>query len=285
MGNGIIEMFDKTEDLLNQFVNGCTKRTAMPCTAGVHCFCQFGNGSGVAAGSSGAHYAEQQVQVQQQQGMQQSQSNDSLFQQDNSNASSQQQQGSNNNNNNNGYMSYQQPIQGSSPSGGGSGEGDNNANNGNAGMPQRRGGGRSSMRMSAIGRMSIGGMGGLGRQFSLTSETTFGRAMSGLSALSIDWENMDDFDVNVDHSAGINNDIINGQQAAQQAKQGQGNQGSSPNSAEGQQGQDNGTGGYGQQPPNNHQGGPRVARRSSLRKNIPFNPNGNMAAYNVSFNM
>jgi hypothetical protein len=29
--------------------------------------------------------------------------------------------------------------------------------------------------------------------------------MSGLSALSIDWENMDDFDINVDHSAHINN--------------------------------------------------------------------------------
>lgn len=44
-----------------------------------------------------------------------------------------------------------------------------------------------------------------GRQMSITSEATFGRAMSGLSALSIDWENMEDFDVNVDHSAHINN--------------------------------------------------------------------------------
>lgn len=44
-----------------------------------------------------------------------------------------------------------------------------------------------------------------GRNMSITSENTFGRAMSGLSALSIDWENMDDFDVNVDHSAHINN--------------------------------------------------------------------------------
>jgi hypothetical protein len=43
------------------------------------------------------------------------------------------------------------------------------------------------------------------RHMSLTSETTFGRAMSGLSALSIDWENLDDFDVDVDHSAHINN--------------------------------------------------------------------------------
>jgi hypothetical protein len=42
------------------------------------------------------------------------------------------------------------------------------------------------------------------RGMSVTSETTFGRAMSGLSALSIDWENLDDFDVEVDHSAHIN---------------------------------------------------------------------------------
>lgn len=43
------------------------------------------------------------------------------------------------------------------------------------------------------------------RHMSLTSETTFGRAMSGLSALSIDWENLEDFDVEVDHSAHITN--------------------------------------------------------------------------------
>jgi hypothetical protein len=60
---------------------------------------------------------------------------------------------------------------------------------GNAGP---RSNGRSSF------RNSIRGM-------SITSETTFGRAMSGLSALSIDWENLDDFDLDVDHSAHINN--------------------------------------------------------------------------------
>jgi len=43
------------------------------------------------------------------------------------------------------------------------------------------------------------------RGMSITSETTFGRAMSGLSALSIDWENLEDFDLEVDHSAHINN--------------------------------------------------------------------------------
>jgi hypothetical protein len=52
------------------------------------------------------------------------------------------------------------------------------------------------------------------RHMSLTSETTFGRAMSGLSALSIDWENLDDFDVEVDHSAHINNTPKDGRRSS-----------------------------------------------------------------------
>ena len=48
------------------------------------------------------------------------------------------------------------------------------------------------------------------RGMSITSETTFGRAMSGLSVLSIDWENLDDFDLEVDHSAHVNNSSPNG---------------------------------------------------------------------------
>lgn len=59
-----------------------------------------------------------------------------------------------------------------------------------------------SQRNPSITRISFGN--GL-RHLSMTSEGTFGRAMSGLSALSIDWENLDDFDVEVDHSAHINN--------------------------------------------------------------------------------
>ncbi|KAL3916420.1 MAG: hypothetical protein SGILL_005188, partial [Bacillariaceae sp.] len=47
-----------------------------------------------------------------------------------------------------------------------------------------------NLRMSLSGRMS---------------EVSYGRAMSGLSALSIDWENMEDFDISVDHSAHVNN--------------------------------------------------------------------------------
>merc|ERR1712138_291518 len=50
---------------------------------------------------------------------------------------------------------------------------------------------------------SIVSFGG-GRAMSM-GEASYGRAMSGLSALSIDWENMDDFDLNVDHSSHINN--------------------------------------------------------------------------------
>ena len=53
--------------------------------------------------------------------------------------------------------------------------------------------------------LSIISFGGNMRHMSMTSEATYGRAMSGLSALSIDWENMEDFDVNIDHSSHINN--------------------------------------------------------------------------------
>lgn len=67
---------------------------------------------------------------------------------------------------------------------------------------------RSSIRNSI--RNSIRGM-------SITSETTFGRAMSGLSALSIDWENLDDFDVEVDHSAHVNNGSPSGNQGPRRA--------------------------------------------------------------------
>lgn len=67
-------------------------------------------------------------------------------------------------------------------------------------MPMRGGRERRASRNPSI--ISFGpGVRGL----SVTSEMTYGRAMSGLSALSIDWENLEDFDVNVDHSAHINN--------------------------------------------------------------------------------
>lgn len=71
-------------------------------------------------------------------------------------------------------------------------------------MPMRGAGRRASRNPSVISFGGIGGIGGI-RGMSVTSEATFGRAMSGLSALSIDWENLEDFDVNVDHSAHINN--------------------------------------------------------------------------------
>mmetsp|Transcript_17525 Transcript_17525/g.38207 ORF Transcript_17525/g.38207 Transcript_17525/m.38207 type:complete len:784 (-) Transcript_17525:497-2848(-) len=268
MGPNVIEVFDKTKLLLNNFVQGCQKKTGVPCTAGVHCFCSPSSNATAAAASTA-------VAQQQQQPMRQPRRTN-MFQ--NSTAS----QG-----NSNEYLSYQQPIQDSAPAGGGGGGGDNatGAGEGVGGAPSKRQ--RSSM--SLHGRMSIGGLGGLSRHLSLTSETTFGRSMSGLSALSIDWENMEDFDVNVDHSAGINNDIINGQQQQQQQQgnqQGQNNL----NQAVGQQqqggGQD-GAGAYGQQQMqqhasgNNMDGGQRFARRSSLiKKNTQGSSNG---IYNVSF--
>jgi len=65
-------------------------------------------------------------------------------------------------------------------------------------------GGMGSPRRASQRNPSIISYGGL-RHMSINSETTFGRAMSGLSALSIDWENLEDFDLDVDHSAHINN--------------------------------------------------------------------------------
>lgn len=66
---------------------------------------------------------------------------------------------------------------------------------------------RRSQRNPSI--ISFGGNGL--RHMSFTSEAqSFGRAMSGLSALSIDWENMDDFDINVDHSSHIDGNAAGG---------------------------------------------------------------------------
>lgn len=89
------------------------------------------------------------------------------------------------------------------------GGGPNNGmgNNGmhNMGPPNNGGGfGDSEMPLRAQRNPSIISFGG-GRNMSFASEASYGRAMSGLSALSIDWENMDDFDINVDHSSHINN--------------------------------------------------------------------------------
>jgi len=55
-------------------------------------------------------------------------------------------------------------------------------------------------------RRSLTRYGGRNNRFSFsmrTSDVSFGRSMSGLSSLLLDWDNMDDFDVNVDHSANI----------------------------------------------------------------------------------
>lgn len=71
---------------------------------------------------------------------------------------------------------------------------------------QQLGHGRASQGEPAQRNPSVISFGNNLRHMSMSSEATFGRAMSGLSALSIDWENLDDFDVDVDHSAHINYD-------------------------------------------------------------------------------
>jgi len=79
-------------------------------------------------------------------------------------------------------------------------------------------------RMSLMGQMSQNPnhrMSLMGRM----SEVSYGRAMSGLSALSIDWENLEDFDVNVDHSEHINNNLGASAVAAAASAMGRGTRG------------------------------------------------------------
>ena len=184
MGNIIIEVFDKTERLVSDVVAGCGEKYGMPCTAGLHCFCR----TGIEQSAPNQNQLLQFNNAMQQQHLGNNQFHQGIFPPSGVD----------------GMSSYQLPIQGN-PHGGGDDFGPRMAGMGGR-VP------RASM------RMSLGGLAGLGRHMSLTSETTFGRAMSGLSALSIDWENMDDFDINVDHSAGINNDIVNSQQQHQQGQ-------------------------------------------------------------------
>ena len=116
---------------------------------------------------------------------------------------------------------FSQPLMGSDAPNMGNVNASGMGQNGGAGMDFFGGGGMNPMQnqngqqlndggdmmqRSAQRNPSIISFGGNGlRHMSFTSEATFGRAMSGLSALSIDWENMDDFDINVDHSSHINN--------------------------------------------------------------------------------
>jgi len=106
-------------------------------------------------------------------------------------------------------------------------------------------------RMSLMGQMSQNPnhrMSLMGRM----SEVSYGRAMSGLSALSIDWENLEDFDVNVDHSEHINNNLGTSAVAAAASAIGRGFR------------------------------GPRVASNSTMRN--PNFSNNNSSGLNVSDN-
>ncbi|KAL3903931.1 MAG: hypothetical protein SGILL_010259 [Bacillariaceae sp.] len=74
---------------------------------------------------------------------------------------------------------------------------------------------RASRRERNPSIVSFGNLGNLRMSLSgRMSEVSYGRAMSGLSALSIDWENMEDFDINVDHSAHVNTNNNMGAAAA-----------------------------------------------------------------------
>ena len=105
-------------------------------------------------------------------------------------------------------------------------------------------------RMSLMGQMSQNPnhrMSLMGRM----SEVSYGRAMSGLSALSIDWENLEDFDVNVDHSEHINNNLGASAVAAAANAMGRGNR-----------------------------GGPQMEQNSNMRQNFNMNNGGSNMMHN-----
>ena len=227
MNSRLFEAFEARAQQVKEYMAGCGKKYGMECTCGPGCRCanctdhckQNRDASGQ---SNGLHNNNMQQNM-------------GGFPQDAFNGMM---GGGNNNMNGNNNNMYGSDLMGGGmngygPNGGMGGNGmgmgmgmnQNNTNNHNGrlsplggveddlgmGMPQGRvemhmrdgGYGRRASRNPSI--ISFGGVRGM----SVTSEATFGRAMSGLSALSIDWENLEDFDVNVDHSAHINNAGVN----------------------------------------------------------------------------
>ena len=187
MNRGIFAAFDRRQEQVQRFVSGCNSQHGMPCSCGPDCRCancdkscqQNREATAAAAMAGGAVDSQTMLQQIQEQRM----------------ALDHQQQALANGSASNGVH-------------GGSG-GD--------GLPPgispqdlaqlMEGGGAPT---SPGQRGSVKGHGRTSVAMSIASEETFGRAMSGLSALSIDWENMDDFDINVDHSAYINSDVATG---------------------------------------------------------------------------
>lgn len=216
MNSRLFEAFESRAQQVKEYMAGCGQKYGMGCTCGPGCRC---------ANCSEHCKQNRDAPVQnngQPNNMQQN--NMGGFPQDAFNGMVA--GGGGGNNNIYGSDPMGGGMNGFGPNGGIGGNGmgqHNNSNNGRLsplggvedelgmGMPQDRvamhmrdgGFGRRASRNPSI--ISFGGVRGM----SVTSEATFGRAMSGLSALSIDWENLEDFDVNVDHSAHINNAGVN----------------------------------------------------------------------------
>ena len=283
MGSGVIEVFDKTERLVSNIVIGCRKRTGLPsCTAGVHCYCQ-GSYKGTVAPTAAGQEPPLQPSPQLQIPPAVHPRNPADLHAD---------------------ESYKDPPNPAVPREeepykdpqyevtaiGTGGQGEAAAGNQFDGAPV------PSQRERRFSQFSLGsgGLAGVRGRHSFLSETTFDRSNSGISALSrsnsglsalskIDWDDMSGFDVNVDYSAGIKDDIIaeqtEPQQEQPQDKAGPMDGGEQQPQAEGGIISENdGPHGHAQQP-----SGGRMVKRSSLRRSILGNPNSKI--FNVSFNM
>ena len=177
MNKGIFAAFDRRREQVSRFVSGCNSQHGMPCSCGPSCkcancdkSCQQNREAAAAAAMTGG-VVDPQTMLQQIQEQRM--------------ALEHQQQAMTNGGTSNGM-----PLSQGGPA--------------PQDLAQLMEGGRAAALPGQRG--SVKGHG----RMSIASEETFGRAMSGLSALSIDWENMDDFDLNVDHSAHINSDIATG---------------------------------------------------------------------------
>ena len=213
MNKRIFEAFEHRESRITEFMAGCAKKFGMPCNCGANCKCK-GCGNKCADKNQQMEQSSQQTQQQPEQHMSQDPYNHTqqvhsshqaaLHQQMMALHQQQQQQlgmglGANGVNTSTSAAAAQQIMMQSA------GYPNPMAS---VGMPPSVPAYAHAAPGMAVQRHSFsswGGTGRMGRNMSITSENTFGRAMSGLSALSIDWENMEDFDVNVDHSAHINN--------------------------------------------------------------------------------
>lgn len=196
MNKLIFEAFERRAQQITQYMSGCGKKFGLECTCGARCKCKnCTKQCNENQAQAQAHASSQQQHYQQLMQQHQDQLNAQALQMQQHQQQQQQQD----------FQSLQQQLQagmnvqqmanmmGNAPHCVGLA--------GAGGMPMGAlgmGSGRNSLTSVPFG-------GRVGHSMSVMPENTFGRTMSGLSSLSIDWENMEDFDVNVDHSAHINN--------------------------------------------------------------------------------